>query len=53
MFLSHIDVSLPFFLPPFPSLWNQLKKSKDHKLITENIIKYLSYSKYKKEKKLI
>ena len=28
MFFSCINVSLPFFLPPFPSLWNQKKKKK-------------------------
>ena len=29
MFLSQINVSLLFFLPPFPSLWNQRKEERE------------------------
>ena len=28
MFLSHVDVSLPLFIPSFPSLWKQIIFSK-------------------------
>ena len=36
MSLSHISVSLPLFLPYFPSLWNQLKEKKQTLIISEN-----------------